>query len=168
MSDGQIPTPERQADVLAIQDLAVAYGYAVDDRDWARWESLFMPDARVDYTESGGIAGTPSELAAWLPGAMAMFAWGLHSISNHEIRFVGDDEATGRVHIFNRNGVVTDDAHEFVDVGGLYLDTYVRSGDAWKFSERVEHTLYVAGDGVAAAIRDVAASTASDGRRPHG
>lgn len=71
-NDGLVLDPPRLADRAAIVDLATAYTYAVDDGDWVRWEALFLPDARIDYTSSGGIAGTPAELAAWMPGASTM------------------------------------------------------------------------------------------------
>ncbi len=103
--DGRILDPARLADVRAIEDLAIAYAYAVDDRDWARWEALFQPDGLVDYTRSVGIKGTPAEVAEWMVGAMATFAFTVHTTSTHEIRFTGPDTATGRAHVINRNGV---------------------------------------------------------------
>lgn len=60
--DGAVLEPARVADHLAIQDLATAYAHAVDDGDWPRWEALFTPDALIDYTAAGGIAGTPAEI----------------------------------------------------------------------------------------------------------
>ena len=103
--DGRILDPARLADVRAIEDLAIAYAYAVDDRDWARWEALFQPDGLVDYTRSVGIKGTPAEVAEWMVGAMATFAFTVHTTSTHQIRFTGPDTATGRAHVINRNGV---------------------------------------------------------------
>ena len=41
--DGRVLDPTAVADHLAIQDLVVAYAHAVDDRDWQRWEGLFLP-----------------------------------------------------------------------------------------------------------------------------
>ena len=164
-TDGQVRTDERIADQLAIQDLATAYAYAVDDRDWGRWEALFTPDARIDYTSAGGIAGTPAEVAAWMPDAMAVFTWCLHTTATHEVRFTGADTAIGRVHVINRNGVVWEGAEELFDVTAVYEDTYVRAGDAWRISQRVERTLSLAGGGFAAMIRTVAAS-ASGGTSP--
>ena len=38
-SDGRVLDAARVADHLAIQDLATAYAYAVDDKDWVRWEA---------------------------------------------------------------------------------------------------------------------------------
>jgi hypothetical protein len=166
--DGQVPTPERQADILAIQDLAIAYGHAVDDRDWARWRALFTDDAELDYTHSGGIAGGIDEVAEWMPGALAAFTWSLHSAFTHEIRFTGPDTAVGRVHLFNRNGVEWEGRMELCDVGGVYLDEYRRVGDGWRFSRRTERTDYITGGAFAAVVREVAAKAAPDRRPPTG
>ena len=78
--DGKVRSPEPQADILAIQELAITYGHAVDDRDWTRWQALFTPDAHIDYLHSGGIAGSPAELAAWMPDALGMFSWSSRSV----------------------------------------------------------------------------------------
>ncbi len=166
--DGRVLEPARAADVAAIEDLVVAYGFAVDDRDWVRWEALFTPDAHLDYTHSGGITGAPAEIAAWMPGGLAIFTWSLHSVLTHEVRFTGPDTATGRVHLFNRNGLEWKGRAELCDVGGLYLDEYLRVGECWKFSRRVERTHYVTGGEFAAVVRDLAATTAPDQPRPIG
>ena len=166
--DGQVPNPERQGDLLAIGDLIVSYGMAVDDRDWDRWRALFTDDAVLDYTHSGGITGPIDEVAAWMPGGLSVFSWSLHSVLTHEIRFTGEGTATGRVHVFNRNGLEWDGEAEICDVGGLYLDEYRRVGDAWRFSRRVERSHYITGGRFAALVRDLAATTAPDLPRPAG
>lgn len=167
-SDGRVPTPGRLADRVAIEDLATAYAYAVDDRDWVRWEALFLPDAHIDYTAAGGIAGSPAELAAWMPDAMAAFTVYLHTTTTHEIRFTDDDHATGRVHVFNRNGLEWDGKQEVVDVSAVYHDTYLRVGGAWRFASRVERTTFLVGGAFAAIVRDIAATGSADGHRPFG
>jgi hypothetical protein len=163
--DGRVLAPDRLADRLAIADLVTAYAHAVDDRDWARWEALFLPDAVIDYTSAGGIVGSPAELAAWMPGALAAFEFCLHSTSTHEITFTGPDSATGRAHVFNRNGARWEGRPEIVDVGAVYVDSYQRDGDRWRFASRVEHTTYITGGEFAAMIRDAAVATRSE-RRP--
>lgn len=152
-ADGAVLHAERLGDIQAIQDLAVAYGHAVDDRDWSRWQSLFIPDAHIDYTSAGGIAGTPAEVAAWFPDAFSVFEWCMHSMSTHEITFTAQDRAVGRVHVFNRNGVQHEGERELLDVGAVYEDAYVRRNDTWRFSERIEHTRYIDGGGFAATLR---------------
>lgn len=157
-ADGRVPDPARMADTMAIQDLAIAYAHAVDDADWVRWEALFTSDAQIDYTSSAGIKGTPAEVAAWMPDAMSIFTWTMHSIFSHEIRFTGDDRATGRVHLFNRNGLEWKGDDEIFDVGGFYDDEYGRLGDRWQFTRRVERTVYLDGGGFADMLREMIAN----------
>jgi len=166
--DGRVPGPERVADLLAIQDLVTSYAYAVDDRDWVRWEALFLPDALVDYTTAGGIAGTPREVAAWMPEAMSVFAFCLHTTSTHEVRFTGSDRATGRVHAFNRNGVEWKGRPELFDVGVVYEDTYARVGEVWRFSGRIEHTVYFGGGAFAELMVQMTREAATDRPAPFG
>ena len=158
-ADGRVLDPARVADHLAIQDLATAYAYAVDDKDWVRWEALFTPGAHVDYLAAGGIAGTAAEVAAWMPDAMAVFTFCLHTTATHEIRFTGPDSATGRVHVFNRNGVEWEGRSEIFDVSAVYEDTYVRVGDGWRISGRTERTLCMTGGAFADMIRGLAAGS---------
>jgi hypothetical protein len=153
--DGPVLDAGRQGDVLAIRDLAVSYAHAVDDRDWPRFEALWVPEATIDYTASGGISGRPAEVAAWMPGALSVFTWSLHSISTHEIRFTGADTATGRVHLVNRNGVEWEGQAEPIDIVGLYLDGYVRVGDRWRFATRRERILSVTGGRFADVVRSI-------------
>ena len=153
-TDGQVPTAARLADRAAIEDLATAYAFAVDDRDWVRWEGLFLPGAHIDYTSSGGIAGTAAEVAAWLPEALSIFDFCLHTTATHEIRFTGPDLARGRVHVFNRNGVDWQGEQQIFDVGAIYHDTYARVDDRWRFASRVEQTAYFTGGTFADMIRD--------------
>ena len=164
--DGEIHGPDRLADIVAIENLATSYAYAVDDGDWVRWEALFVPGGYIDYTSAGGIDGTPAELAAWMPGALSAFTFCLHTTSTHEIRFTGPADATGSVHVFNRNGVNWQGRAEFVDVGAVYEDTYTRYGTGWRIARRIEHTTYITGGEFADLIRGVAASTTRDGRTP--
>ena len=60
-------------DRAVIGDLVVAYAFAVDERNWKAFEALFTPDAQIDYRSAGGMAGTPAEVAAWMPQAMSLF-----------------------------------------------------------------------------------------------
>jgi hypothetical protein len=48
--------------------------------------------------------GTPFIVAAWMVGAMATFAFYLHTTATHEIRFTGPDTAVGSIHVFNATG----------------------------------------------------------------
>jgi hypothetical protein len=158
-ADGRVLDATRVADRLAIQDLATAYAYAVDDGDWARWEALFTVDAHIDYTAAGGIAGTAAEVAAWMPGAMAIFTFCLHTTATHEVRFTGPDTAVGRVHVFNRNGVEWEGESEIFDVSAIYEDSYRRIGSNWRIAGRTERTLSMSGGAFAQMLRDAIAAS---------
>jgi hypothetical protein len=167
-ADGMVPDLARLADRAAIEELATAYAYAVDDRDWVRWESLFRPEGLINYESAGGITGTPSELAVWMPDAMAIFDFCLHTTTTHEIRFIDPDAAIGRVHVLNRNGVRWEGEAEIVDVSAIYHDRYVRADGRWWISERVEQTLCITGGRFADLIRGMATSPAGPGPAPFG
>jgi len=160
---GSGPTPfepgkamplDRVADYLAIQNLAIAYAFAVDDRDWPRWQEIFEPDANVDYIGAGGIAGTPAEIAAWFPDAMSIFKRCMHSILTHEIEFTGPETAKGRVHVFNRNVLDWEGEREVLDVSGFYVDKYKLRDGTWRISERVEEPQFLEGGAFAKVLRD--------------
>ncbi len=135
----------RADDRSLISDLVVAYAYAVDESDWSAFESLFVPGASIDYRSSGGIAGTPSEVAAWMPGAMALFSWSMHSISTHRLEFTDERKATGSLHAFARHGLTWEGVDELMDVNVIYRDEYLRTDNGWLFASRREDTLHVAG-----------------------
>jgi len=53
-------TLQQVSDRIEIDDLLIRYTKAIDDKDWALLDTVFVPDADIDYTTSGGIAGKPA------------------------------------------------------------------------------------------------------------
>ncbi len=135
----------RADDRALIADLVVAYAYAVDACEWVAFESLFVPDAFIDYRSSGGIAGFPSEVAAWMPRAMALFTWSMHSLSTHRLSFTGYRAAEGSLHVFARHGLTWEGVDELMDVNAIYRDEYVRTDAGWRFASRREDTMLITG-----------------------
>src|SRR3546814_6167382 len=58
------------SDRLEIQNLMVAYCYAIDNRDWDALDDVFTPEAIIDYTEMVGIKGNLKEIKAFLAESM--------------------------------------------------------------------------------------------------
>jgi hypothetical protein len=125
------------SDRFELQDLIVAYSTSVDTKDWTLYESLFTPDAVIDYTEAGGVRGQPKEVAEWLSKVMPNFPAYQHMISNIDLKISGD-EATGRTMLFNPMGCSTPNGMQVALIGLWYLDKFRRTGDGWKFTERYE------------------------------
>jgi hypothetical protein len=143
------PTLEDRA---LIGDLVVAYAYAIDERNWPAFEALFTPDAHIDYRSAGGMAGTPAEVAAWMPQALSLFTWTLHSAFTHRLRATGPDAVEGAIHMFARHGLVWEGTPEVMDVSGVYHDRYVRTPEGWRFAARREETRGVTGGKFAALL----------------
>ncbi len=156
MTGIQRMSEDHVADRWEIHDLTNAYADAVDEHDWRRFEALFTKDARIDYREAGGIAGTPAELAAWMPQAMRAFTWSLHSMSTHTVCFDDATTARGTLHVLARHGVDFEGAEELMDVGAIYQDLYVRTDGGWRFRQRIERTKYIVGGRFADLVRKAA------------
>jgi hypothetical protein len=125
------------SDRLELQDLIVRYSTSVDRQDWVLYESIFTPDAIVDYTAVGGVRGGPHEVAEWLAKTMPTFPTYQHLVSNVELSIDGD-AATGRVMLFNPMGCRTPDGVQVALIGLWYNDKFRRTPDGWRFTERVE------------------------------
>ena len=138
-------TPQEVADRIEIQDLLVRYARAIDDKDYDLLDSVFTPDAKVDYTSSGGIAGSYPEAKVWLEKALAIFPETIHYITNSTIELDGD-HASGRTAVYNPMFFANPDGsrHHFA-VGAYYVDELVRTGDGWRIASRREDQVFLEG-----------------------
>ncbi len=94
---------EQISDRIEIDDLLIRYTVAIDTKDWELLDTVFTPDAKVDYTTSGGIKGSYPEVRAWLAEVLALFKMTQHLISNSVVRIDGDT-AAARTMVFNPMG----------------------------------------------------------------
>lgn len=131
------------ADRFEIQDLLTRYCHAIDTRAWDDLDTVFTPDATIDYTAAGGVRGAFPEVKAWLAEVLPRFAMTQHLVTNHDIRVDGD-RATSRVYVHNpmgsRNAEGTLDVFFF---GGWYNDQLIRTPAGWRITARVEETAYI-------------------------
>ena len=133
------------SDRIEINDLLIRYTVAIDTKDWKLLDTCFTPDARVDYTESGGTKGAYPEVRTWLEKALAAFPMTQHFISNSTVELDGD-RATARTYVINPMGFPNPDGslHIFT-VGAYYNDKLVHTDAGWRIAERVEEQAYLQG-----------------------
>lgn len=81
---------QEMSDRLEIQDLFARYSFAIDERDWDALDHVFTPDARIDYSETGGAAGTFAQIKAWLPVALERFPMFQHMVATTRLELEGD------------------------------------------------------------------------------
>lgn len=125
-------------DRIEIGALLIRYTRAIDTRDYVLLDSCFTPDAHVDYTSSGGIAGSYPEVRAWLEKALASFSAMMHFVGNTTLELDGD-EARARTYVINPMGLPGPDGGTLVvTVYAHYVDRLARTPDGWRIVERVE------------------------------
>ena len=121
------------SDRLEIEDLLIRYTRAIDTGEWDLLDTVFTPDAEIDYTESGGIADAYPAVKAWLAEVLpAFFPRRMHALAQIAIVLVGDQ---ARATAYFHNPMPMDDGHggeRVVEFGGLYHHTLVRTPEGWR------------------------------------
>ncbi len=133
------------SDRIQIQDLLTRYTVAIDTKDWDLLDTCFTPDARVDYTTSGGTQGAYPEVRKWLEKVLAAFPMTMHFISNSTVELKGDT-AQSRTYVINPMGLPKPDGGlQMFTVGAYYIDKLVRTDAGWRIAERYEQQAYLDG-----------------------
>ena len=134
---------QEMSDRFEIQDLIVDYAMAIDGTDFDALDALFTTDAHIDYTATGGIAGTLAEIKAFLPDGLKWFSSFQHLTTTAKIVIDGD-RATGRTICHNPMTLANKDGSTHTMTVGLwYVDRFERTADGWRFSERIEELSYM-------------------------
>ncbi|HEX4246031.1 MAG TPA: nuclear transport factor 2 family protein [Acidimicrobiales bacterium] len=129
-------------DRLAIDDLLTRYTMAVDAADWELLDTVFTPDARIDYTSAGGIAGSRDEIKEWLAQALAAFPVRQHLLGNKRVTVEGDTAAV-RAYFFNPMYLqAPDGSQQYAPGGGYYNHALLRTSEGWRSRELIEEEVW--------------------------
>jgi SnoaL-like protein len=131
------------SDRLEIQDVLTRYTRAVDEGEWDKLDTVFTPDARIDYTESGGIAGSFPEAKKWLAETLpAFFSATLHTVGQVSIEYDGSGDEADVIAYFDNPMLMRAGEGEtkVVEVGGKYHHRMVRTPEGWR-SKRLHEEL---------------------------
>ena len=131
---------------LEITDVLIRYTRAIDSHEWDRLDAVFTPDAQIDYTESGGIAGAFPEIKPWLAEVLpAFFRTMMHTLGQVEVTLRGDKaDVTAYFH----NPMTMGDGaggEKVVEIGGLYHHTMARTPDGWRSRKLHEQVVWKRG-----------------------
>ena len=127
------------ADRVEIEALRGEFTDAAMMRDYGRLASLFTPDGVLRIPDAGADLASRKEIRAWGERAPAVVDYFVQTTHPGVIRLDGDT-ASGRAYM-----------HEVIRLrdGGshlnyaIYHDRYRRTGDGWKFTERVYEIRYL-------------------------
>jgi 3-phenylpropionate/cinnamic acid dioxygenase small subunit len=133
---------QEMSDRLEIQDLFARYSFAIDDRDYDALDAVFLPDATIDYSETGGAKGSVAEIKKWLPVAMERFPKFQHMVATTQLELDGD-RASSRTILFNPMVYRKPDGEDQIFFIGLwYRDELVRTPAGWRIASRYEEMGY--------------------------
>lgn len=132
---------------LEIADLLARYSYAIDFRQWDELDAMFTSDARIDYTATGGIAGSVEEIKAFLTAAFAGVHRSQHLMGSMAIEVdVVAGTATARTMCHNpmvfAGAGGQQDAGRLAYFGIWYHDRIVRTDAGWRIAERTQEQAY--------------------------
>ncbi len=125
------------SDRLELQDLAILYADIIDRKAFDELREIFVPEARIDYSGTGGPVGSLEYTIEFLQKALAWFPNHQHLVSNTQLKIDGD-RATGKVMCFNPMEMTVEGGTHTYLLGLWYLDEFVRTTDGWRFKTRVQ------------------------------
>jgi hypothetical protein len=131
-------THEQISDRIEIDEVLTRYCYAVDDREWDVYRSIFTPDAVIDDRVTGGIESGIEEHIQYLGKALSRVLLSQHTLSTVHIHLNGNI-AQVRAHCSCPMVVKAGEADNHVFFQGLwYRNSIVRTHEGWKISRLVE------------------------------
>ncbi|UDY22203.1 nuclear transport factor 2 family protein [Nocardioides sp. Kera G14] len=132
-----------------IVDALTRYTLAVDRGDWDLLDTVFTPDAAIDYSESGGIVGSIAEAKPWLAENLPAFsAKRLHMLGQIAVEFDSWPGDSAQVTAYFHNPMVISDGaggERVVEVGGLYHHHFVRTSTGWRSNKLHEELVWSRG-----------------------
>lgn len=130
------------SDRIEIADLLTRYTRAIDTGEWDRLDEVFLPDAAIDYTATGGIEGDFPKVKAWLAEVLPMFPRRHHVIGQSEVVVEGDS-ADVTAYFLNPMVFPQEDGSELLwEFGGYYRHKLVRTAEGWRSRELVEELVW--------------------------
>ena len=134
------------SDRLEIEATVVRYTRAIDTGEWDMLDTVFTPDAAIDYTESGGIVDTFPTVKAWLAEVLPMFfPKRMHTLGQLHMVVTGDE---AQVTAYFHNPMPMDEPGggvKIVEFGGFYHHVFVRTPDGWRSRKLHEEIVWKRG-----------------------
>ncbi len=138
-------TPDEIRDRTEITDVLYRYAVAIDTKDYDLLESVFTPDAAIDYNVERGTKLPFSEMKEWLRQALRMFSTTHHAITNPLIEIDGDS-ARSVCYLTAAHVQLTHEGEtNYAVLHGHYSDRLVRTSEGWRIRERTLTGTHVEG-----------------------
>jgi 3-phenylpropionate/cinnamic acid dioxygenase small subunit len=128
------PVLQQLLDEKSIVDVCIRYATAIDDRDWERLRSCFLPDAVGIYHADRVLTGYAA-IEDVVRTAVTPLSRTQHLVTNFTVVLDGD-EATSRCYLHAQHVRAALPGGEQFIIAGRYCDRFVRTNDGWRIRER--------------------------------
>jgi hypothetical protein len=128
---------QQWVDRAEITDVIVRYTRALDQRRWEEFDTVFTPDAHVDYSAFGGTTGDLEATKKFLADSMAIFAKTQHMLGLPEITIDGD-RATAVTPCHNPMLIGSGKDSKVMVCSLWYHHELVRTNAGWRISRLSE------------------------------
>lgn len=136
-------TVQELSDRREIDDLLIRYCHAIDTCDFDLLDTVFTPDAVIDYSAFGHPRGRYPEIRAFLAGALPGLAHSQHAISTSRVLLDGD-RASATTICTNPIGIRRPDGSVHHTTYHLwYVDELVRTPAGWRLATRIERGSHI-------------------------
>jgi uncharacterized protein (TIGR02246 family) len=130
-------------DRQAVSDLMLAFGAALDAKDWDRYAGLFLEDGK--FTIEGQARFGREEIVSGPRRDLDKYGALQHYSTNHKVALDGDTATSSHyliaIHVDSLGAM---ELH--ADAGGRYDCRCVRTADGWKFAEVELHVFWRSGE----------------------
>jgi ketosteroid isomerase-like protein len=128
----------------AIEAVLVAYATALDSKDYALLEQVFVADATAHYGAVGECHGL-EQIVALVSGVLAQCECTQHLLGNYRITVDGD-RATAACYLQAMHQGKGRFEHALLTLWGEYTDELRLTGQGWRIVRRELRTLYSQGE----------------------
>jgi hypothetical protein len=142
-------TIQELSDRLLIGEVLARYTLGIDTGQWDLLDTVFTPDAVVDYTSAGGVKGVRDEVKGWLAEVLPTWPGRQHLIGAVSVSVDGDgdgDEAIVTASFTDTlaptRDAISASAPGLIRGGGWYHHRMTRTPDGWRSRELVEEQLW--------------------------
>ncbi len=136
------------SDRAEINDVLIRYTLAIDTGAFDGLDTVFTPDAQIDYSESGGTVGAFPEVKPWLAENLPAFSTKrMHTLGQVAIEYGASRDEAAVTAYFHNPMLISDGAggERLVEVGGLYHHTMTRTADGWRSRRLHEQVVWTRG-----------------------
>lgn len=129
----------------AVRELLTRYALALDDKDWKKLASCFLPDATAFYGADLGLQDGYAAIENTCRTALAPLDSSHHLIGSIHVEVEGDT-AKARCYLHAQHTKAGVPGGDNFTIGGEYRDEIVRTPNGWKIKKRELRMLWQDGN----------------------